>query len=245
MKKKKQTQLKPGDHVIGNSKYVDAVGVAHEGILLRSQPWREGLWLATMHHPVLGTRPHLIHESVLEKFEEEHVGKPTKEVVKLSGFTWVKTDRNQWVADKTPPGEIGQLRIKMLDERTYPVYRNGVYLGSEHTMEEAAARAKANERRPQAKPSTPVHADVVAARAKDKVRAEVAAKKKIEPRSVKSGERNTAILAMLSRGCTREEVLRVTGWKAVSMQQMAAGLGVGLRVDKDSKPFKYYTMEVK
>jgi hypothetical protein len=56
----------------------------------------------------------------------------------------------------------------------------------------------------------------------------------------KGTERNSILIGMLKRGCTREEVLRVTGWKAVSVQAMAKGFGLGLRVDKGSKPFKYF-----
>lgn len=57
----------------------------------------------------------------------------------------------------------------------------------------------------------------------------------------KEGKR-AEVLALLRRkeGCTRDEVLRVTGWKAVSMQEMAKSLGVGLRVEKDAKPFRYH-----
>jgi hypothetical protein len=61
--------------------------------------------------------------------------------------------------------------------------------------------------------------------------------------AAKGTERNSVLISMLKRGCTREEVLRVTGWKAVSVQAMAKGLGLGLRVDKGSKPFRYYAEE--
>jgi hypothetical protein len=59
----------------------------------------------------------------------------------------------------------------------------------------------------------------------------------------KSGESKTAkVVAMLQRasGCTREEVLALTGWKAVSMQQVAESAGVKLKMEKvEGKPIRY------
>ncbi len=55
--------------------------------------------------------------------------------------------------------------------------------------------------------------------------------------------RDGEIAKMLKRGCTSEEVLKLTGWKAVSMPAMAKKLGLKLRIDKSCKPFKYYEEE--
>jgi Protein of unknown function (DUF3489) len=50
------------------------------------------------------------------------------------------------------------------------------------------------------------------------------------------------VVALLQRasGVTRKEVLEVTGWKAVSMQQLAASAGVKLKMEKvEGKPIRY------
>jgi hypothetical protein len=49
------------------------------------------------------------------------------------------------------------------------------------------------------------------------------------------------VVALLRRpsGCTREQVLEVTGWKAVSMQQQAAAAGLKLKIDDSEKPYRY------
>jgi hypothetical protein len=47
-------------------------------------------------------------------------------------------------------------------------------------------------------------------------------------------------LLVRKEGTTREEILAATGWKAVSVQQVAKGAGLALRVDKGRKPFRYY-----
>ena len=66
--------------------------------------------------------------------------------VKSNGFNWIKTTKDQWVTDTIPDGEVATPRIKELDAKTFCVYRNGQYLGSEKSFELAAARAKANKR---------------------------------------------------------------------------------------------------
>lgn len=60
------------------------------------------------------------------------------------------------------------------------------------------------------------------------------------------GEKTLKVKSMLERksGCTRAEVLEATGWKAVSMQQMAKACGLKLRLekqdDKPGKPIRYF-----
>lgn len=59
---------------------------------------------------------------------------------------------------------------------------------------------------------------------------------------VKEPANKTAeIVSLMKRreGVTREEVLAVTGWKAVSMQQVADLAGVKLKVYDKIRPFKY------
>jgi len=55
----------------------------------------------------------------------------------------------------------------------------------------------------------------------------------------KSSSKIAKVTALLRKGCTREQVLKVTGWKAVSLQQMAAQAGVKLKIDKTERPFRY------
>jgi hypothetical protein len=64
----------------------------------------------------------------------------------------------------------------------------------------------------------------------------MAAKKKVKKTSAKGGGK--VIIAMLRRanGCTREEVLRETGWSAVSFQQQAKAAGIKLKIDKSVRP---------
>lgn len=58
----------------------------------------------------------------------------------------------------------------------------------------------------------------------------------------KRGDSKSAkVGALLKRagGCTRGDILKATGWKAVSVQQIAKGLGVKLKVDESARPFRY------
>ncbi len=54
------------------------------------------------------------------------------------------------------------------------------------------------------------------------------------------GNKDAEIKVLLLRGCTAQEVLRVTGWTAISMPAMAKKLGLKLRIEKDVKPFRYH-----
>lgn len=49
-----------------------------------------------------------------------------------------------------------------------------------------------------------------------------------------------AVVAMLksAKGCTRADILKKTGWKAVSVQQIAEGAGLKLKVSEE-RPFTY------
>lgn len=50
-----------------------------------------------------------------------------------------------------------------------------------------------------------------------------------------------AALIRRTNGCTREEVLKLTGWASVSMQAQAKAAGIKLRIDKATRPFRYRT----
>lgn len=65
-------------------------------------------------------------------------------------------------------------------------------------------------------------------------------------RLVPQKENKTAeVVALMKRvgGVTREEVLVVTGWKAVSMQQVAGNAGVKLKIDDRERPFVYRVLK--
>ena len=49
------------------------------------------------------------------------------------------------------------------------------------------------------------------------------------------------VVALMKRakGVTREEILDLTGWKAVSVQQLSKSAGVKLTIDKSARPFHY------
>ena len=53
--------------------------------------------------------------------------------------------------------------------------------------------------------------------------------------------KSAKVIALMKRpnGVTRAEVLAVTGWKAVSMQQLATSAGVRLKVDDKERPYRY------
>lgn len=55
------------------------------------------------------------------------------------------------------------------------------------------------------------------------------------------GNKTAKIIALLRRkdGATREQVLKATGWKAISMQQVTEKANVKLRVDRKVRPFVY------
>lgn len=81
--------------------------------------------------------------------------------------------------------------------------------------------------------------------ASKEVRDANAAKRRAAQGKPPAGTKDVEIATLLKRGCTSEEVLRVTGWKAISMPAMAKKLGLGLRIEKGRKPFKYYGEEKK
>ena len=54
--------------------------------------------------------------------------------------------------------------------------------------------------------------------------------------------KTSQVVSLLQRasGCTREEVLELTGWKAISMQQVATKAGIKLKMEKvEGKPIRY------
>ena len=81
-----------------------------------------------------------------------------------------------------------------------------------------------------------------ASKAKAKGTKKVAAKKVTT--KAKRAPKGTGPVAKIAKmlqngGCTREQVLKATGWKAVSMQQIAKSLGIKLKVDESKRPFRY------
>lgn len=247
---------------------------------------------------------------VMEFETTEQVWKKLKP--KPAKLAWTEVDKSNWQA--TIDGELLPVRVRRLDDKTFAVYRDGKYLGSEPTLADAKMRADigavsqrnttmrlweqkhpdelppflqlTKEERAEywrhhppvsaARPAPPrrvrdlpepvmpggadvavgaeaatlqpVPAEPKAGRAKPVDRPSGGEKPApVGPvahhdttKAPRGNERDGILVAMLKRGCTREEILRVTGWKAVSVQDMAKRLGVGLRVDKDVKPFKYH-----
>ncbi len=228
---------------------------------------------------------------------------------KATKLIWAQVDKSNWRADID--GEALPARIRMLDTKTYSVYRDGRYLGSEATPAAAQERAATNmqseknrtmraweethpdelppglqltdveraeywRRHPPARPAPMVRGAGGSGRAardvpkavgvqtvternqpwdagKEAVTGRVKAERSATSSAPKTGDgpalprnKTPIILALLrgKRGCTREEVLRATGWTAVSMQQQAKAAAVGLRVDKSSKPYRYFAEEV-
>lgn len=60
----------------------------------------------------------------------------------------------------------------------------------------------------------------------------------------KKGSKTALIGELLQRkeGCTAADVLKATGWPAVSMPQQAKALGIGLRKKKDGKVTRYWAV---
>ncbi len=82
--------------------------------------------------------------------------------------------------------------------------------------------------------------------AKKKVAKKATAKKKTAAakngHATKRGDSKTAkVVALLKHagGATRAQILKATGWKAVSVQQLAKSAGLKLKVDESERPFKY------
>lgn len=137
-------------------------------------------------------------------------------------LVWEEVARGQWAAYG------GQ--IKRLDAKTYCVYRDFKYLGCEASLDEAKKRAELNKRK------DPDVREI----AREQVGTVVVIREVIKP-APKEGSKRAELSALLQRGCTREEILRVTGWSAVNVSQIAKSLGVGLRTDKTIKPYTYYS----
>jgi hypothetical protein len=63
---------------------------------------------------------------------------------------------------------------------------------------------------------------------------------KTAPKRKTTGDNKTQkIVALMKRasGVTRDEVLKLTGWKAVSMQALATSAGVTLKVANKERPY--------
>jgi hypothetical protein len=58
----------------------------------------------------------------------------------------------------------------------------------------------------------------------------------------KAGSKTEKIYKLLTRksGCTRAEVLEATQWPAISIQKISETLGLKLRKDDASRPYRYY-----
>lgn len=67
------------------------------------------------------------------------------------------------------------------------------------------------------------------------------AKKATAKRAKRDGSTSAKVIAMLRRkgGATRSQILQVTKWKAISVQQVAKGQGVKLKIDTSKRPFHY------
>jgi hypothetical protein len=63
--------------------------------------------------------------------------------------------------------------------------------------------------------------------------------KKATNGSGKAKSEQIAALLRRAKGCTRADVLALTGWGAVSMQAQAKAAGVKLKIDKTVRPFRY------
>jgi hypothetical protein len=66
---------------------------------------------------------------------------------------------------------------------------------------------------------------------------------KTAPKRKTTGDNKTQkVIALMRRpsGVTRDQVVKLTGWKAVSMQALAANAGVTLKVDNKERPFTYH-----
>lgn len=75
-----------------------------------------------------------------------------------------------------------------------------------------------------------------------KVKAKKAVKKTAKKKAAKrDGTTSAKVIAMIRRkgGATRGQILSAIGWKAISVQQVAAGQGVKLKVDTSKRPFHY------
>ena len=110
------------------------------------------------------------------------------------------------------------------------------------------ARAKSKKKRTEAVPAEGEQQE-------SKVAKNATAKKtKTAKRVAKKAGRNSArvakprgdgksakVVEMMKKNCgvTRAQVLKATGWKAVSMQQLAKSAGVKLKVDESERPFRY------
>ncbi len=229
----------------------------------------------------------------METTAKAHAALPKAKQLKLA---WTQNDKSNWSAPV--PDEKLPARIRELDKKTFSCFRDGKYLGSEPTMDDAKKRVVLNqqseknrtmraweqahpnelppflrlteaeramywERHPPQRAASSV---VQAARSISrgdagndadpgtrKLRAELARStpstgatgnadvaKDATPAERKPRTNKDQIIAgLLKKGCTREEVLKATGWTAVSMQQQAKQIGAGLVVDKNSRPFRY------
>lgn len=61
----------------------------------------------------------------------------------------------------------------------------------------------------------------------------------------RKGSALAKVAGMLQRpkGTTRAEILKATGWTAVSVQQQAAAAGLKLKIDDSARPYRYRAVE--
>jgi hypothetical protein len=80
-----------------------------------------------------------------------------------------------------------------------------------------------------------------------KTKAKKTTAKKTATKKVNGGKSNKSakVVAMMRKvgGTTREEILKVTGWKAVSPAAVAAGSGFKIKIDTSERPYRYTIKE--
>jgi hypothetical protein len=76
-----------------------------------------------------------------------------------------------------------------------------------------------------------------------KTTAKKTAKKTAAPKKINGGKSNKSarVIAMMRKagGCTREDILQATGWKAVSPAAIGESSGFKVKINTDQRPYRY------
>lgn len=142
-------KFKPGIMVQTNDRLAKIIGNRRPipGVLMRPLLHPAGSWLVRLDGFV---KPHHVHEKLMEAFamELETTAEAWDALPKAArkDLKWESVTKGSWKEwHATVDGESLPVRIREQDKKTYSVYRNAKYLGSESTLDDAKKRAVLNQ----------------------------------------------------------------------------------------------------
>lgn len=143
------TKFKAGILIQTGARFAKIIGNRRPipGVLMRPLLHPAGSWLVRLDGFV---KPHHVHEKLMEAYtmELETTAEAWDALPKAArkDLKWEPVTKGSWKEwHATVEGESLPVRIREQDKKTYSVYRNAKYLGSESSLDDAKKRAVVNQ----------------------------------------------------------------------------------------------------